>query len=175
MLHCLSHQTDNTHANNVPHVAGPKEADPRKALSDLSHIFVGAYRSSRTAIFRCRPSSSPPLLPRSSWLPQPEPGAQYPLSKSSRKSTKRWHQITSVLTKASLKTHGRLGWLVDASTAICKPPSWGNVIGNDQPGAPGSSSEWSRGESRCSAEEGGREGPGRCSVNLRQISEMYRQ
>ncbi|KAA8586162.1 hypothetical protein FQN60_007731 [Etheostoma spectabile] len=27
----------------------------------------------------------------------------------------------------------------------CGPPSWGNVIGNDQPGAPGSSSEWSRG------------------------------
>lgn len=64
---------------------------------------------------------------------------------------------------------GRLGWLVDASRAICEPPSWGNEAG--EPGAPGSSSEWSRGES----ERGGREGPGRCSVRLRQRSEMSRR
>lgn len=84
-------------------------------------------------------------------------------------------KITSVPAKASLKTHGRLRWLVDASSAICRPPSWGNVIGNDRPGAPGSSSEWSRGESSWSAEEGGREGPGRCSVNLRELSETSRR
>lgn len=70
----------------------------------------------------------------------PERGAQYPLSRSPQKPRKRWHQITSVPTKASLETHGRLRRLEDVSGAICRPPSWGNVIGNDQPGAPGSSS-----------------------------------
>lgn len=88
-------------------------------------------------------------------------------------SAKREKKITKMCQKPLLtrqKRHsGRLGWLVDASRAICEPPSWGNEAG--EPGAPGSSSEWSRGES----ERGGREGPGRCSVRLRQRSEMSRR
>lgn len=39
MLRCLIHKTDNTDGNNVPHVAGPKEADLREALSDLPDTF----------------------------------------------------------------------------------------------------------------------------------------
>lgn len=48
------------------------------------------------------------------------------------------------------------------------------VVGTEQqPGAAGSSSEWSRGESGGSGEEGGREGPGRCSVNLEEMSRRW--
>lgn len=159
-LQCEPSKTDNTDGNNVPYVARPKGAALRRAQPDLSHSYR-AYRSWRTPICRWRPSSSRPLLPRSSWLPQPEPGAQYLQSRSPQKTTKRLLKITSVLTKASVETHGRLLWLLDVSSAICRPPSWGNVIGNEQPGAPGSSSEWSRGESRWSWEEEGGSGRGR--------------
>lgn len=96
-------------------------------------------------------------------------GCQNPnleLSETKKKITKMSQK--TLLTRQ--KRHsGRLGWLVDASRAICEPPSWGNEAG--EPGAPGSSSEWSRGES----EHGGREGPGRCAVRLRQRSEMSRR
>lgn len=71
------------------------------------------------------------------------------------KSTKRRPEITAVPAEASSETHGRLRRLAGASGAICRPPSCGNEIGgkNDQPGAPGSSSEWSREERSCSAQE----------------------
>lgn len=155
------------------------ELDQRRALrgaqSDLSHSFPGLTgfeeRLYVAGVLRGLLRSFPGA--HGCHNPNLELGISQ--VESPKISTKRWHTITPVLTKSSLKPHGRLRGVVDASSAICRPPSWGNVIGNDQPGAPGSSSEWSRGESRWSGDErGGREGLGRCSVNLRKLSEMSR-
>lgn len=66
---------------------------------------------------------------------------------------------------------GRLGWLGDTRRATCEPPSWGSDAeragGHRVPPRSGA-------EGRVSA-CGGREGPGRCSVRLRQRSEMSRR
>lgn len=64
--------------SDIPHLAGPKAA----GLTPTSSTHFRAYPSWRTPLCRWRPSSSPRRLPRSSWLPRPDPGPRRLLSRS---------------------------------------------------------------------------------------------
>lgn len=165
-------KTVNGDGNNVPHVARPKGAAlgrvrPRSLIFRLTGLkkrrdFAGVLRRLLRSFHGAHGCHNPNLSVGIS-VSQVDP---------QKNRQKKMAKITPVPTKAPLWTCWRLLWLEDAGGAICKPPSWGNVIGNEQPGAPGSSSEWSRGESSCCGE---REGPGRRSMNLRELSETSRR
>ncbi|KAI3358395.1 hypothetical protein L3Q82_014819 [Scortum barcoo] len=121
-------KTVNTdHGNNVPHVAGPEGAALGGAQPGLRCSFSGGL----TGLEERRYVAG--VLRR---LLRSFPGAhgcrnphlELSLSRvgpPKKKATKRRRKITSVPTKAPLKTHGRLRGLAHASNAICRPPSWG--------------------------------------------------